>query len=116
MGSVAEGSMRVVAIFVAALLTLGLAAFGIIISQRGNVPSLANLLPSRTAPTTASAPQAAQARASGPVAQPVTQVAQATVSDAPSPVAAPAEPAAPAKIAQNSVTPDRFQQSMPPAR
>ena len=113
--------MRVVAIFVAALLTLGLAAFGIVISQRGNVPSLASLLPSRTAqtaPAAAPASPTAQARASGPVSQPVTQVAQATVSDAPSPAAtetAAAAPSAPVQVAQNSVTPDRFQQSMPPS-
>ncbi len=111
--------MRVVAIFVAALLTLGLAAFGIVISQRGNVPSLANLLPSRTVPAAAPSSPMAQAKPSAPAGQPVTQVAQATVSDAPSP--APAEPAAPARVAQNSgqtgapVTPDRFQQSMPPS-
>ncbi len=116
--------MRVVAIFVAALLTLGLAAFGILISQRGNVPSLASLLPSRAAatapaPGAAPAPQMAQTKPSAPVSQPVTQiaqqVAQATVSDAPSTV--PAEPATPARVAQNSgpVTPDRFQQSLPPS-
>ena len=112
--------MRVVAICVAALLTLGLAAFGILIGQRGSAPSLASLLPSRaaaTAPAPAAppAPQAAQTKPSTPVAQPVTQVAQATVSDAPSP--APAEPTEPTKVAQNSgpVTPDRFQQSLPPS-
>jgi peptidoglycan/xylan/chitin deacetylase (PgdA/CDA1 family) len=61
----------------------------------------------------------AQTKPSAPVSQPVTQiaqqVAQATVSDAPSPV--PAEPATPARVAQNSgpVTPDRFQQSLPPS-
>jgi len=111
--------MRVVAIFVAALLTLGLAAFGIVISQRGNVPSLASLLPSRTAPAAAPSSPTAQAKPSAPAGQPVTQVAQATVSDAPSPTLP--EPAAPARVAQNSgqtsapVTPDRFQQSMPPS-
>jgi peptidoglycan/xylan/chitin deacetylase (PgdA/CDA1 family) len=112
--------MRVVAVFFAALLTLGLAAFGIVIAQRGNSPSLASWLPSRAAPAASvavAAPvvQPVQTKPSMPVSQPVTQIAQATISDAPSP--APAEPAAPVQVAQNSgpVTPDRFQQSLPPS-
>ena len=112
--------MRVVAIFVAALFTLGLAAFGILIAQRGNAPALASLLPSRAAPAApvpaaAPATQQAQTKPSVPVSQPVTQVAQATISDAPA--LAPAEPTAPTQVAQNSgpVTPDRFQQSLPPS-
>jgi peptidoglycan/xylan/chitin deacetylase (PgdA/CDA1 family) len=112
--------MRVVAVFFAALLTLGLAAFGIVIAQRGNSPSLASWLTSRAAPAASvavAAPvvQPLQAKPSVPVSQPVTQIAQATVSDAPSP--APAEPAALVQVAQNSgpVTPDRFQQSLPPS-
>ncbi len=112
--------MRVVAIFVAALFTLGLAAFGILIAQRGNAPALASLLPSRAAPAApvpaaAPATQQAQTKSLVPVSQPVTQVAQATISDAPA--LAPAEPTAPTQVAQNSgpVTPDRFQQSLPPS-
>jgi hypothetical protein len=35
--------MRVVVIFIAALFTLGLAAFGVVAAQRGNAPILANL-------------------------------------------------------------------------
>jgi peptidoglycan/xylan/chitin deacetylase (PgdA/CDA1 family) len=115
--------MRVVAIFVAALLTLGLAAFGIVISQRGNVPSLASLLPSRATPAAPAAapapvpaaPQVARVTPSSPVTQIAQQVAQATVSDAPAPALV--EPAAPTRVAQNSgpVTPDRFQQSLPPS-
>jgi peptidoglycan/xylan/chitin deacetylase (PgdA/CDA1 family) len=107
--------MRVVAICIAALLTLGLAAFGIVIAQRGSAPSLASLLPSRTAATTPAtpAPQAARAAPSSPVTQIAQQAAQATVSDAPAPV----ESAEPTRLAQNSgpVTPDRFQQSLPPS-
>ena len=115
--------MRVVVIIVAALFTLGLAAFGVVAAQRGNAPVLANLFQPHAAspisvPQAAPAPKAASAAPSSPV----TQVAQATatMSDAPQPAAAePAvtEPAAPTRVAQNSgpVTPDRFNPPPGPA-
>jgi peptidoglycan/xylan/chitin deacetylase (PgdA/CDA1 family) len=115
--------MRVVVIIVAALFTLGLAAFGVIAAQRGNTPILANLLqPHAASPVLV--PQAAPVAkaASAALSSPVTQVAQATatMSDAPQPAAAqPAvtEPAAPTRLAQNSgpVTPDRFNPPPGPA-
>jgi peptidoglycan/xylan/chitin deacetylase (PgdA/CDA1 family) len=110
--------MRVVVIFVAALFTLGLAAFGVVAAQRGHAPILANLFQPHAA-SPISVPQAAPKAASVAPSSPVTQVAQATttVSDAPQPAAA--DPAAvqtagPTHVAQNSgpVTPDRF--SPPP--
>jgi peptidoglycan/xylan/chitin deacetylase (PgdA/CDA1 family) len=108
--------MRVVVIIVAALFTLGLAAFGVVAAQRGTSPVLANLFQPHAAspisvPQAAPVPKAASAAPSSPV----TQVAQATatMSDAPQPAAAePAvtAPTAPTHMAQNSgpVTPDRF--------
>ncbi|HXX50145.1 MAG TPA: polysaccharide deacetylase family protein [Xanthobacteraceae bacterium] len=109
--------MRVVGVVVAALLTLGLAAFGIVTAQNAAGPSSLIALaahvisPSQNAGT---APQAPASQAPAPVAQahvvstPVVQVAEATVtrSDAPwaaptvlaqnAPAPAPAAPAAPA--------------------
>ncbi len=107
--------MRVVVIIIAALFTLGLAAFGVVAAQRGNAPILANLFqPHAASPSLVLQTAPAQRAASPAQSSPVTQVAQATttVSDAPQPVAA--EPAAPTRVAQNSgpVTPDRF--SPPP--
>lgn len=97
--------MRVVVTIIAAVFTLGLAAFGVVASQRGNALVLADLFKPHAA-SSAIAPQAS----------PVTQVAQATttVSDAPQPAAA--EPA-PTRVAQNSgpVTPDRFNPPPGPA-
>src|SRR3984957_6763454 len=110
--------MRVVVVFIAALFTLGLAAFGVVAAQRGNAPILANLFQLHAASQSlvsqaAPAQQAASPARSGPV----TQVAQATttVSDAPHP--APAEPATPTRVAQNNgpVTPDRFNPPPGPA-
>jgi peptidoglycan/xylan/chitin deacetylase (PgdA/CDA1 family) len=102
--------MRVVVVVVAALLTLGLAAFGVVVAQRANAPASSVL----ASPVTPSAP----AIRSGPVTAPVSQVAQATISDAPQAMAA--EPTTPTRLAQNAapsgpVTPDRFQQNNPPA-
>jgi peptidoglycan/xylan/chitin deacetylase (PgdA/CDA1 family) len=109
--------MRVVVVIIAALFTLGLAAFGVVAAQRGNAPVLASFLPSH-ATSAATAPKAAAATQSSPV----TQVAQATatVSDAPQPAAAePMAPTqmAPTRMAQNSgpVTPDRFNPPPGPA-
>jgi peptidoglycan/xylan/chitin deacetylase (PgdA/CDA1 family) len=102
--------MRVVVVVVAALLTLGLAAFGVVVAQRANAPA-SSVLASLVTPS-------APATRPSPVSAPVTQVAQATISDAPQ--AMPAEPATPTRLAQNAapsgpVTPDRFQQNNPPA-
>ena len=102
--------MRMVVVVVAALLTLGLAAFGVVAAQREKAPAssiLASLLkPAEPAPRPVAAPS------------PVSQVAQATISDAPQ--TTPAEPATPIRVAQNNppsgpVTPDRFQQNAAPS-
>src|ERR1700688_775385 len=105
--------MRVVVIVVAALLTLGLAAFGVVAAQRANAPASSTVLVSQIAPAV---PRAV------PIAAPVSQIAQAPVSQTAQPAAAsstPAEPAAPTRLAQNAspsgpVTPDRFMQNATP--
>jgi peptidoglycan/xylan/chitin deacetylase (PgdA/CDA1 family) len=110
--------MRVVVIIIAALFTLGLAAFGVVAAQRGNAPILANLFqPHAASQGLVSQAAPAQQTASPARSSPVTQVAQATatVSDAPQPAAV--EPATPTRVAQNSgpITPDRFNPPPGPA-
>jgi peptidoglycan/xylan/chitin deacetylase (PgdA/CDA1 family) len=105
--------MRVVVVVVAALLTLGLAAFGVVAAQREKTPAssfLATLLKP--------AEPALHAVAVTHAANPVNQVAQATMSDAPQ--SAPAESTTTGRLAQNNppsgpVTPDRFQQNAAPS-
>jgi peptidoglycan/xylan/chitin deacetylase (PgdA/CDA1 family) len=106
--------MRMFGVVVAALLTLGLAAFGVVAAQREKTPAssiLATLLKK--------AEPAPHAPAVTPPANPVNQVAQATISDAPQP--APADSTTPSRLAQNNppssgpVTPDRFQQNAAPS-
>jgi len=108
--------MRMVVVVVAALLTLGLAAFGVVAAQHEKAPA-SSILASFLKP--AAAPQPSQpAPRTVAVTSPVSQIAQATISDAPQ--ATPAEPATPTRLAQNNppsgpVTPDRFQQNAAPA-
>ena len=82
--------MRMVVVVVAALLTLGLAAFGVVAAQREKTPAssiLATLLkPAEPTPHAVAVTQPAN---------PVNQVAQATMSDAPQ--SAPAESTTPGR-------------------
>jgi peptidoglycan/xylan/chitin deacetylase (PgdA/CDA1 family) len=92
----AEGAMRVVVIVFAALMTLGLAAFGVVAAQRAAGPdSLIALAvhvisPGPSNSTTASAAQPVQAQAARP-STPVVQVAQTA-----------GEPNTSARLAQNA--------------
>jgi peptidoglycan/xylan/chitin deacetylase (PgdA/CDA1 family) len=110
--------MRIVVIIFAAVMTLGLAAFGVVAAQRANAPGSATALLSHLSAPAPTAP-------AGPVHQPgnpVAQIAAAPVAAAPvavAPVAAqtpapaavasapPAQPAAdtPIRIAQNTPAP-----------
>jgi peptidoglycan-N-acetylglucosamine deacetylase len=106
-GFVAEGLMRVVAIVFAALLTLGLAAFGIVAAQKptgtGSLIAFAEhiLSPARatSAPAGSAANQTAQASA---VQAPVIKVSQVTSA---APPGAPSAPPAKLVAAQNSPAP-----------
>jgi peptidoglycan-N-acetylglucosamine deacetylase len=103
--------MRVVVVVVAALLTLGLAAFGVVAAQRANAPASSTVLVSQVAPA---APRVV------PVAAPVSQIAQAPVSQtAQLAAASPTQPTAPTRLAQSAsssgpVTPERFMQTATP--
>jgi peptidoglycan/xylan/chitin deacetylase (PgdA/CDA1 family) len=77
--------MRIVLIIVAALVILGLAAFGVVSAQK--------MAAVQTAPATPTT-RAAAAPPHGPVSQPVSQIAQATTAVAPSAAPATADPAA----------------------
>jgi peptidoglycan/xylan/chitin deacetylase (PgdA/CDA1 family) len=99
---VAEGAMRVVVIVFAALLTLGLAAFGVVAAQRANAPAAPSVLVAHATP-------AAPAASAQPVRAPVTQIAQAQISATSQPPAATVSPAAKAPI-----TPERFAQNNAP--
>jgi peptidoglycan/xylan/chitin deacetylase (PgdA/CDA1 family) len=94
----AEGAMRVVVIVFAALMTLGLAAFGVVAAQRAAGPdSLIALAvhvisPGSSNSTAAPVAQPVSAQATRP-STPVVSVVQATP---------PSEPNAPARLAQNS--------------
>jgi peptidoglycan/xylan/chitin deacetylase (PgdA/CDA1 family) len=108
----AEGAMRVVLIVFAALMTLGLAAFGVVAAQRAAGPdSLIALAvrvispgPSNTAAAPAAQPVAAQAARP---TSPVVQVAQTTPPVAqnttPAPIAAPAPAAVPTPPAAKAI-------------
>jgi peptidoglycan/xylan/chitin deacetylase (PgdA/CDA1 family) len=95
-----EGAMRVVVIVFAALMTLGLAAFGVVAAQRAAGPdSLIALAvhvisPGSSNSTAAPATQPVSAQATRP-STPVVQVAQANSAS---------EPNAPARLAQNAAT------------
>src|SRR5580704_16388212 len=91
--------MRVVVIVFAALLTLGLAAFGVVAAQRANAPAAA------TAMATQVAPPALSARPT-PVRAPVTDIAQNQIAEVAKPTVATDAPAvAPIILAQNTPAP-----------
>jgi peptidoglycan/xylan/chitin deacetylase (PgdA/CDA1 family) len=95
--------MRVVGVVFAALLTLGLAAFGVVAAQRANAPASTNVLVSHVA---AAAPSASAVPAR-PAANPVAQIQVADATPVAAVTAAPAEPASPApiRLAQNTAAP-----------
>src|SRR5580704_5080327 len=102
---VAEGKMRVVVVVFAALLTLGLAAFGVVAAQRANAPAAA------TAMATQAAPPAQSTRAT-PVRAPVADLAQNQIAEVAKPTVATDAPAiAPIVLAQNNPTPAAAPQS-----
>ncbi len=61
--------MRIVVVVFAALLTLGLAAFGVVAAQRANAPAAANTMAAQVAPPVQSARPT-------PVRAPVADIAQ----------------------------------------
>ena len=82
--------MRFVVIIVAALMSLGLAAFGVVSAQKAVAPAAPSSIPARVASLAPNAP-------AGPVRSPVSQIAQTTVSDATA--------VAPMRMAQTTPTP-----------
>ena len=88
--------MRIVVVVFAALLTLGLAAFGVVAAQRANAPAASTAMAAQVAPN---------ARPT-PVRAPVTDITQSEVSEAAKPVTATDAPAAaPIRVAQNTPAP-----------
>src|SRR5579862_1689502 len=101
---VAEGKMRVVVIVFAALLTLGLAAFGVVAAQRANAPAAATAV-STQGMAAQTAPPVQSARPT-PVRAPVADVAQNQIAEVAKPTVATDAPAvAPIVLAQNNPTP-----------
>src|ERR1700733_507299 len=97
--------MRVVIIVFAALLTLGLAAFGVVAAQRANAPAAANTMAAQVAPP----PQSTRPT---PVRAPVADLAQNQIAEVAKPtVATDAPPVAPILLAQNNPTPAAAPQS-----
>src|SRR6202051_4226696 len=91
--------MRVVVLVFAALLTLGLAAFGVVAAQRANAPTAA------TAMAAQGAPAAPNARPT-PVRAPVADLAQNQIAEVAKPTVATDAPAvAPIVLAQNNPPP-----------
>jgi peptidoglycan/xylan/chitin deacetylase (PgdA/CDA1 family) len=91
--------MRVVVIVFAALLTLGLAAFGVVAAQRANAPAAANTMAAQVAPLVQSARPT-------PVRAPVTDIAQNGIAEVAKPTVATDAPAvAPIVLAQNTPAP-----------
>jgi peptidoglycan/xylan/chitin deacetylase (PgdA/CDA1 family) len=91
--------MRVVVVVFAALLTLGLAAFGVVAAQRANAPAAATAMAAQVAPPVQSARPT-------PVRAPVTDIAQAQAPEAAKPtVTTDAPTAAPIVLAQNTTAP-----------
>src|ERR1700733_5830415 len=91
--------MRVVVIVFAALLTLGLAAFGVVAAQRANAPAAATALATQVAPP-------AQSARPTPVRAPVADVAQNQIAEVAKPTVATDAPAvAPVILAQNTPAP-----------
>jgi peptidoglycan/xylan/chitin deacetylase (PgdA/CDA1 family) len=98
--------MRVVIIIVAALMILGLAAFGVVSAQKmAAVPASPGAPNTRVASSAPGAPAAPRAPVSQPVSEPVSQIAQAGSSGAPSSApraAAESAPAWPTHMAQTT--------------
>ena len=91
--------MRVVVIVFAALLTLGLAAFGVVAAQRANAPAAATTMATQVAPP-------AQSSRATPVRVPVADLAQNQIAEVVKPTVATDAPAvAPIILAQNNPTP-----------
>jgi len=91
--------MRVVVIVFAALLTLGLAAFGVVAAQRANAPAAANTMAAQVAPP----PQSTRPT---PVRAPVADLAQNQIAEVAKPTVATDAPAvAPTILAQNAPAP-----------
>jgi peptidoglycan/xylan/chitin deacetylase (PgdA/CDA1 family) len=94
--------MRVVVVVFAALLTLGLAAFGVVAAQRATAPTSPAVMVSQAAPSTPAVP----------VRAPIAAIAQAQAAETAQPTATtptPAELAAatPIRVAQNSPAPSQ---------
>jgi peptidoglycan/xylan/chitin deacetylase (PgdA/CDA1 family) len=99
--------MRIVLIIVAALVILGLAAFGVVSAQK--------MAAVQTAPATPTT-RAAAAPPHAPVSQPVSQIAQATTAVAPSAAPGAADPAAQqTRLAQTTPSPAPAAPSAPAA-
>jgi peptidoglycan/xylan/chitin deacetylase (PgdA/CDA1 family) len=97
--------MRVVIVVFAALLTLGLAAFGVVAAQRANAPAAANAMVAQVAPPVQSARPT-------PVRAPVAEIAQTQTPEAAKPTVATDAPAvAPIVLAQNTPAPAAAPQS-----
>ncbi len=91
--------MRVVVVVFAALLTLGLAAFGVVAAQRANAPAAANTMAAQVAPP-------AQSARPTPVRAPVADLAQNQIAEVAKPTVATDAPAvAPIVVAQNTPAP-----------
>jgi peptidoglycan/xylan/chitin deacetylase (PgdA/CDA1 family) len=91
--------MRVVVVVFAALLTLGLAAFGVVAAQRANAPAAATAMVTQVAPP-------AQSTRATPVRAPVADFAQNQIAEVVKPTVATDAPAvAPIVLAQNNPTP-----------
>jgi peptidoglycan/xylan/chitin deacetylase (PgdA/CDA1 family) len=88
--------MRVVVVVFAALLTLGLAAFGVVAAQRANAPAAATTMAAQVAPP-------AQSTRPTPVRAPVADLAQNQIAEVAKPTVATDAPAvAPIVLAQNN--------------
>jgi peptidoglycan/xylan/chitin deacetylase (PgdA/CDA1 family) len=91
--------MRVVIIVFAALLTLGLAAFGVVAAQRANAPAVATAMATQVAPPV-------QSTRPTPVRAPVADLAQNQIAEVAKPTVATDAPAvAPIVLAQNTPAP-----------
>jgi peptidoglycan/xylan/chitin deacetylase (PgdA/CDA1 family) len=91
--------MRVVVVVFAALLTLGLAAFGVVAAQRANAPAAATAMVTQVAPPV-------QSTRATPVRAPVADLAQNQIAEVVKPTVATDAPAvAPIVLAQNNPTP-----------
>jgi len=98
--------MRVVVVIFAALMTLGLAAFGVVAAQRAHTPGSPFALISHVVPA---AQPAAQSTAGVPARTPVSQIAKGPVTDtslpALSPLPTPGSTTAPIRLAENTSPP-----------